>query len=79
MDFGCARLKLAIEVDGESHIGAVAVEYDTKRQSEIEALRVEFLRFSNQQIYREIEGVVETIQLRVAELLAEREEEVGED
>ena len=74
VDFYCARLKLAIEVDGESHVGDEAVEYDAKRQGEIEALGVEFLRFSNQQVYRELEGVVETIRARVAELLVEREE-----
>ena len=80
VDFGCARLKLAIEVNGESHVGAVAVEYDAHRQSEIEALGVEFLRFSNQQVYRELEGVVETIRLRVAELLLERgESEILDD
>ncbi len=43
VDFYCALLKLVIQVDGESHVGAVAVEYNAKRPSEIEALDVGFL------------------------------------
>lgn len=68
VDFGCARLKSVTEVDGESHVGADAVEYDAQRQIEIKALGLKFVRISNGQIYRELEGVVETIRLKVAEL-----------
>lgn len=79
VDFYCARLKLVIEVDGESHVGALAVEYDAKRQSEIEALSLEFVRVSNQQVYRELEGVIETIRLKVAELLKAQEQLADEE
>ncbi len=70
LDFYCPRLRLAIEVDGESHAGDEAQAYDAVRQSEIEALGIVFLRFSNQEIYRNAQSVAETIRLKVEELKA---------
>ena len=43
VDFFCSKLKLVIEIDGESHVDKV--EYDNKRQQELEAMRLSFLRF----------------------------------
>ncbi len=65
LDFYCPRLKLALELDGPSHEGAE--EYDRVRQEDIEALGIVFLRFSNQEIYRNRIGVLELIAARVAE------------
>ena len=43
VDFFCSKLKLVIEVDGESH--NEKVEYDRMRQNHLEALGLSFLRF----------------------------------
>ena len=38
LDFYCPRLKLAIEVDGDSHFTEGAEEYDAERQRVIESV-----------------------------------------
>ena len=61
VDFYCPALKLAIEVDGASHAGADAQEYDAQRQSEIEALGVRFVRVANEDLYRDAPQVAAAI------------------
>ena len=60
-DFYCPKIKLAIEVDGESHILIKDTEYDRLRQKEIEALGIKFLRFNNEEMYDDMEAVLEKI------------------
>src|SRR5512147_2434941 len=60
VDFFCAKSKLVIEVDGDSH--AEQMEYDAARTqwlSEQHQYRV--LRFTNHDVLTNIETVVETI------------------
>jgi very-short-patch-repair endonuclease len=60
VDFFCAKSKLVIEVDGDSH--AEQIEYDAARTqwlSEQHHYRV--LRFTNHDVLTNIEAVVETI------------------
>ena len=61
IDFYCPRLKLAVEIDGDSHYIGEAQEYDKERQSFIEALGIRFLRFTNTDISENIDGVCQTI------------------
>jgi very-short-patch-repair endonuclease len=61
VDFYCAEVRLAVEVDGDSHFMEGAVAYDTTRQAAIEALNVQFLRFTNDQVKSETDAVVEVI------------------
>jgi len=62
VDFYCPRLKLAIEVDGTSHFrDEVAIRYDRKRQKYIESFGLKFLRFTNSDIYENIDWVLEEI------------------
>jgi len=56
VDFFCPELSLAIEVDGESHDGKL--EKDSERQREIEALGVRFLRFGDDEVKKNLEGVL---------------------
>ena len=60
VDFYCSELKLAIEIDGESHIGNE--EKDNVRQKEIEKFGVTFLRFDEIYIYYNLDGVMKTIE-----------------
>jgi len=48
VDFYCKKLNLALEIDGESHIGKQYL--DTKRQNELEKLGINFLRFDDLEI-----------------------------
>lgn len=61
IDFYCPQMKLAIELDGESHYVDGAEERDKQRQDFIESFGVRFLRFTNVDIYDNIEGVLEQI------------------
>jgi very-short-patch-repair endonuclease len=56
VDLFCPELLLAIEIDGESH--ERKLEKDSERQREIEALGVEFLRFEDDEVKKNLEGVL---------------------
>jgi very-short-patch-repair endonuclease len=68
VDFYTPELKLAIEIDGESHHGEQAQAYDVERQSFLEAKGIRFLRFTNQQIMEDLDQVIERIEKRILEL-----------
>lgn len=65
VDFYCPEIKLAVEVDGVTHNSPEEIEYDIYRQAEIEKYRIEFARFTNQQIYGNIKQVVDEIKARI--------------
>ena len=60
-DFYCPALKLAVEIDGDSHFVADADKNDARRQVFIESFGIRFLRFTNEEVYRNLEGVLEAI------------------
>ena len=68
IDFYSPILKLAIEIDGESHFEEGAAEYDRERQSYIESLGIKFIRFTNNDVYENLDGVLVRIVLKVREL-----------
>ncbi|MEO1620161.1 MAG: endonuclease domain-containing protein [Cyanobacteria bacterium J06632_3] len=57
VDFYCKALALAIEVDGSVHDGPAAQLRDQERQARLEELGVRFLRFSNDVVNQDINGV----------------------
>lgn len=61
IEFYCPKSKLAIEVDGDSHFVEGAKERDRERQTIIETFGITFLRFTNREIYKNIEGVLDKI------------------
>jgi very-short-patch-repair endonuclease len=69
LDFYCPRLKLALEIDGQSHDHDEAVAKDVNRQKFIEDYGITCLRFRNEQIYRHLDAVIENI-ATTAETLA---------
>src|SRR5699024_12244205 len=58
VDFYCPRLKLAIEVDGESHYTRKGKEHDKKRDSFIRDERIEIIRIPAPEIYDNLDGIV---------------------
>ena len=68
LDFYCPELRLAVEIDGDTHLGDEARAHDRQRQDYAEALGVCFLRFTNLEVASEMESVLETIARRVTEL-----------
>lgn len=59
VDFYCSSQKLVIEVDGDSH--ADQVEYDKKRTIELEELGLRVIRYSNNEVLNNLEGVYEDL------------------
>lgn len=59
VDFFCPKLRLAIEIDGDSHEGKL--ERDSKRQQNIEQFGVRFLRFSDEEVKQNLEAVIDSI------------------
>jgi len=66
VDFYCHELKLAIEIDGESHNDKE--EYDREREKILESFGVKFIRFSTIDIRKTMNGVLELLALRIREL-----------
>jgi very-short-patch-repair endonuclease len=61
LDFYCPRLKLAIEIDGDSHYIPGAEEKDQARQRHIESFGIRFLRYTNVGIFENIDNVCQNI------------------
>lgn len=65
VDFYCPAAKLIIEVDGSQHFQAEQLEYDRMRDDFLTGLGFKILRFSNLEVLRNIEGVIEVIEKSV--------------
>ena len=60
VDFVCFEAKLVVELDGGQHVEQA--EYDAKRTGWLESQGFQVLRFWNNEVLGNIEGVEETIQ-----------------
>lgn len=67
IDFYCHEIGLALELDGPIHNKRVLA--DGIRQGRLEERGVHFLRFKNEEIFCDIENVLETISERIKECL----------
>ena len=57
VDFYCAELKLIIEVDGDSHFSDQSIAYDAERTLFFESLGLTVLRFTNAEVFEQMDGV----------------------
>ena len=64
-DFFCPERKLIIELDGDTHDGRET--YDEKRSRWLKAEGYKVLRFLNEDVYKHIDAVLESI-LRTCQL-----------
>ena len=65
LDFVCLEKKLVVELDGGQH--SEATTKDETRTRELAANGFRILRFWNNQVFQEIEAVIETIMAALAE------------
>lgn len=72
VDFVCFSLRLIIEVDGPSH--ELTPGQDAVRTRRLEAQGYRLIRFSNEQVMRELDAVVETIRAVIADMAANRDD-----
>jgi very-short-patch-repair endonuclease len=61
VDFFCPRAKLVIEVDGSRHYSDETTEYDRIRGEYLTSLGLRVLRFTNNEVMKNIKGVIESI------------------
>jgi very-short-patch-repair endonuclease len=60
VDFFCSKLRLVIEIDGESHDGRFL--YDVERQKFLESIGLTVLRFSDADVKKDIANVLMAIE-----------------
>ncbi|AXB30830.1 endonuclease domain-containing protein [Vibrio campbellii] len=61
VDFYCAELNLVIEIDGDSHFSDEGKEKDTKRDAFMETLGIKVVRFTNEEVMKQTESVLERL------------------
>ncbi len=67
-DFYCHQVKLIIEVDGSIHEENNVREADVTRQKELERWGYFIMRFTNQQVMKEVENVIKLIAEKISYL-----------
>jgi len=65
LDFYCPERRLAIEVDGGQHADLDGQRHDARRESYLRGLDVRVIRFWNNDVLQNIEGVGERIREEV--------------
>ncbi|MGI8580825.1 MAG: 1-(5-phosphoribosyl)-5-[(5-phosphoribosylamino)methylideneamino]imidazole-4-carboxamide isomerase [Chitinophagaceae bacterium] len=68
LDFYAHQIRLAIEIDGSIHSLEEVKNNNTERQTQLEALGIKFLRFTNIQVKMELEKVIFAISEKLKEL-----------
>lgn len=68
LDFYSTEVRLAIEVDGDSHYSERGLVSDMRRSEFLESVRIRVVRFSNREVLEETTTVVEMIKGIVAKL-----------
>jgi very-short-patch-repair endonuclease len=61
LDFYCPSCLLAIELDGSSHDGPEAQEYDAERTKYLASVGIRVLRFTNAEVFHDIDKVIVAI------------------
>src|SRR5215510_461872 len=67
VDFYCKDLKLALEVDGITHLDEKVILKDEVRQDELVRLGVNFLRFDAMLVVNKVESVLKEIESWIIE------------
>ncbi|HUT85372.1 MAG TPA: endonuclease domain-containing protein [Elusimicrobiales bacterium] len=62
VDFYCPKLKLIIEVDGDSHYFEKGQKLDVIRERALKKYGLKILRFTNKDVLTNLEGVVSVIE-----------------
>jgi len=67
VDFYCAKLNLAIEVDGYSHEFLEIFNKDVVKESRLNDLEIQLLRFSDDQVLKDMQNVLLAIEYYIFE------------
>ena len=61
IDFYCPEIRLGIELDGGVHKTSYTNEYDEMRTKFLNENRIRVMRFDNEVVYNNVEGIIEAI------------------
>ncbi len=61
-DFYCHELKIVIEIDGGIHRSKEQKDYDIGREAELECFDIRVIRFTNEEVEKDIERVRKKIE-----------------
>ncbi len=62
VDFYCAKLKLVIEIDEDSHFTNDGKDYDQERTQILEGYGLRVMRFTNDEVLKDFAGVCQRIE-----------------
>ena len=68
IDLYCPSKRLAIELDGEGHFVGNKFASDRERQQWIEQFDIRFLRFTNDEVRANLDGVIDRIEEALHEM-----------
>ena len=69
VDFYCAELMLAIEIDGDTH--ADQAQYDKRRTENLNKYGVKVIRYTNAEVLNNLEGVYQDLCDRISAMKSE--------
>ncbi len=69
VDFYCAELMLAIEIDGDTH--ASQDQYDKRRTENLNKYGVQVIRYTNTEVLNNLEGVYQNLCERISAIKSE--------
>ncbi len=72
-DFMCFELKLVIEVDGITHLWDETTEKDRRKDEALEAAGFTVMRFTDEEVLRDIKGVIQRIEWWIEARAEERD------
>jgi very-short-patch-repair endonuclease len=73
-DFACFEARMVIEVDGATHGTDEEIARDAARSAALAAQGYDVLRFTNDDVFHNLNGVLETIHMRLATLRPRRDD-----
>ncbi len=79
VDFYCSKAQLVIEVDGGQHYTEQGEQYDAERTNILRKYRLQVLRFPNNAVDKNFEGVCQVIHQTVQERLGVNPDDLWEE
>jgi len=67
-DFACFEVRLIVEIDGATHSSVREMDNDERRDARLRAGGFVVARVGNEDVYKNLDGVLETIRLKLLEL-----------
>jgi very-short-patch-repair endonuclease len=60
-DFACRERMLVVEIDGATHSSGEELEWDARRTAFLRAQGYRVMRFTNEQVYENVEAVLDEV------------------